>query len=1746
MLIELARPEESAVKKRKRNSGNATCREYLRDQRTPQRSANSGPIDPSCSVPVDFQAPEPPEGLDKRALKRWRRERQASLEKLTISKRSPAPAEATRVPRAGSKLSGKAIDHFVGENRREKRRKRKRARLSGVSTAEADPGDEPRITPAVSDAQTASHAPLSKYSDVRTGIHITHHTGGNIPHPPPRLPHSKLSTPAARHSNIELLHQISTTKFPRAPIKHWSDGGEPDNQLRRVSSVHERAEKSCQTEIFGQLHLPLVFVGFVDAHAGLPGSVPSSTALHSPVKSQETGLDATTAKPRQKMISKTLENPVQQQTRLSRQGATSLPSTVDEKTSIKRSPASENESTQQPPEFGAIASGKQPLSAEMEESTDGDSTDGDSSDDQVPKSSDNALDVDSHAGVAAFVEPSDRGDAASLGDHGAAPLRSEESVQDQDMAVAGGIAPTEDAAEDAAEQLESEAVMALAGTEDESMDEGKEAATADDAVKHVDDELMSEARLTTKGDLEEDDSHVVISDDEDDGEGDSASGGSQESEVSKPVEDANIEDGGDNVRDDQSVTRENNAELSKALLMKPTDHLRSGRATPGPTIEEAGSKRSQPGQTNTFSAKPRKLASAVHPSEPSEPEASVPRSKTIETIIITSDEEESSELESSSEEEAPAVRPMTSGTEARTLATSADRTNRSAAPAKPIVRSSPDEEENDANRASRQSSLFAGIDSRKTYLGVGAGNRCTQQPARQPAKKAVSVPSTVPQTDAKTAFNRFRAFLGEDSDDEESSSSSSDELDTNAAPASKPGAGTVVAVGNVSPWGQPETSTRSESAMVILKSAQPVATANKALEVSESEADDSVATSDESEDGENVDNCRNATLAPPSENLEVSKHEDDSENEEVDEADQPPAPRSGPSEVRTTRQHSVGSIPVTPSANNATEQVQQTPSFTQINNERASQQLTRESQAAERLPSKFATFRRSCSTRSSGASRGNICAHTGTVLRSRLPNLDDDVGPDDEHSLEPTSETAAPVKLKSAAVVDREETKTNTVGIVTSAVTRTLKSATKRSISAKKATPETEPANTSESTATQSMSASRVSAAAQLREARLRSARKAAAARIEVPDSQKTNDTAISDGHSEDDEAWSDLPARASKSISSTHPTSASTRSDSRTSFSVSSEQDKPSASQPASFLVRRLGGAGSGGALNVGNADTDLLATGKPSDALGNTQSLYRDIDEVTNEVMSSTRELPVDKPMRASQSPDIESPTIERADNAGKVKQVSRRRSLGKGKMIPIVARQEITCFAVQLPSHVIEPCVEANGWMPPNRTDEPDEAEQPAESANIGLTDLEKQTSGSSLSERAKTSTPPPEIIEPPVRQTSWTTDDAEDVSASSAAGNCKPEPPKKKRKMTGNSSKHFNERTKRENAGRRALHDRVDELEPEALKNGPSTPLAERTKQNPARPRRRTTGTKSPHFLPFDKLDRVDLPSSSQKKGGWPAGVSRAPVPPTTAERFGIIQEKLWQEPFWLLIAATFLNQTTGRAAAPVFWDLKNRWPNPEDLAVADRTELLDMINHLGLQRLRTDRVIAMANAWIADPPQVGRRFRTRHYPAKDDQRQFIKLKVVETDAEDCAGALEIGHIPGCGPYAWDSWRIFCRDVLRGVAEDYNGKGSTVEDFQPEWKRVVPKDKELRATLRWMWLREGYIWDHNTGERREATEEEKEKARLGQMEFADEKEERFAEIAAGTAQAGEGAEPTKYASSLGAGGGQEDRAERVMER
>ncbi|TGJ84131.1 hypothetical protein E0Z10_g4637 [Xylaria hypoxylon] len=228
-------------------------------------------------------------------------------------------------------------------------------------------------------------------------------------------------------------------------------------------------------------------------------------------------------------------------------------------------------------------------------------------------------------------------------------------------------------------------------------------------------------------------------------------------------------------------------------------------------------------------------------------------------------------------------------------------------------------------------------------------------------------------------------------------------------------------------------------------------------------------------------------------------------------------------------------------------------------------------------------------------------------------------------------------------------------------------------------------------------------------------------------------------------------------------------------------------------------------------------------------------------------------------------------------------------------------------------------------------------------------------------------------------------------------------------------------------------------------------------------------KSPYFAPSPVK-----PSKSPNKRPPRGTVSSLPFPRLDAPHFGLIQEELAHDPFRLLIAVTFLVRTTGKAAIPVFRALMEKYPTPSALAAADAADLVARIKHLGLGSVRAAAIQRYARAWLENPPRNGVRHAVKNYEPRrtDDEGGLVR-------AGSGDSAWEIGHMTQ-GAYALDSWRIFCRDVLRSEAADWKGAGREGE-FQPEWMRVLPQDKELRACLRWMWMREGWQWDPRTGEK-----------------------------------------------------------------
>lgn len=268
-----------------------------------------------------------------------------------------------------------------------------------------------------------------------------------------------------------------------------------------------------------------------------------------------------------------------------------------------------------------------------------------------------------------------------------------------------------------------------------------------------------------------------------------------------------------------------------------------------------------------------------------------------------------------------------------------------------------------------------------------------------------------------------------------------------------------------------------------------------------------------------------------------------------------------------------------------------------------------------------------------------------------------------------------------------------------------------------------------------------------------------------------------------------------------------------------------------------------------------------------------------------------------------------------------------------------------------------------------------------------------------------------------------------------------------------------------------------LQPPDVQLGPGTPTKRAVRKSEVP---RTPKPKLPKISPYFPRLSADPESC-------------LPFPPVDAPSFGLVQEQLAHEPFKLILATIFLNRTRGGVALPVLFKVFARYPTVDAMAAADLPELVSMIHCLGFQNQRAKKCVAIARFWQTNPPVRGKRYRKLHYPDKMDGRDVGREECL--DDEDPRSAWEIAHLPGVGAYSLDSWRIFCRDELRGVARDWKGTGATVKGFVPEWKSVLPQDKELRAYLTWMWLKEGWVWDRHSGDLTPASDKMLHAARKG---------------------------------------------------
>ncbi len=114
--------------------------------------------------------------------------------------------------------------------------------------------------------------------------------------------------------------------------------------------------------------------------------------------------------------------------------------------------------------------------------------------------------------------------------------------------------------------------------------------------------------------------------------------------------------------------------------------------------------------------------------------------------------------------------------------------------------------------------------------------------------------------------------------------------------------------------------------------------------------------------------------------------------------------------------------------------------------------------------------------------------------------------------------------------------------------------------------------------------------------------------------------------------------------------------------------------------------------------------------------------------------------------------------------------------------------------------------------------------------------------------------------------------------------------------------------------------------------------------------------------------------------------------------GLIQESLWPDEWRVLISCLLLNLTTRRQVDKVIDHLFHRYPGPVSMWMAKDDELHDIIKTLGLANKRTKTLKRFSEEYLGSDWQT----------PKD--------------------------LYGCGKYADDAWRIFCKGEWETVEPD----------------------------------------------------------------------------------------------------------------
>ena len=111
---------------------------------------------------------------------------------------------------------------------------------------------------------------------------------------------------------------------------------------------------------------------------------------------------------------------------------------------------------------------------------------------------------------------------------------------------------------------------------------------------------------------------------------------------------------------------------------------------------------------------------------------------------------------------------------------------------------------------------------------------------------------------------------------------------------------------------------------------------------------------------------------------------------------------------------------------------------------------------------------------------------------------------------------------------------------------------------------------------------------------------------------------------------------------------------------------------------------------------------------------------------------------------------------------------------------------------------------------------------------------------------------------------------------------------------------------------------------------------------------------------------------------------------------MLQELYADDPWRLIVSCILLNQTTRRQVDRVRGILFAMWPTAEAMSKADPEQLRTVLHPLGFQNRRSDTIKRLSERWVELTTEMG---------PHDWHEEVVR------------------SLPGVGPYALDSYRIF---------------------------------------------------------------------------------------------------------------------------